>query len=128
VGVVESPLSRRDEAPRQGDEGVPDAWIVLDPDVREAARDLAVGNDVVVLTWLHRADRDVRQVHPRGDADRPPIGVFSTRSPNRPNPIGLHRVTIVAIDDLRLRVRDLEDLDGTPVVHIKPVLGPESER
>jgi tRNA-Thr(GGU) m(6)t(6)A37 methyltransferase TsaA len=128
VGVVESPLSRRDEAPRQGDEGAPDAWIVLDPDVREAARDLAVGNDVLVLTWLHRADRDVRQVHPRGDADRPPTGVFSTRSPDRPNPIGLHRVTIVAIDDLRLQVRDLEALDGTPVVDIKPVLGPASER
>jgi tRNA-Thr(GGU) m(6)t(6)A37 methyltransferase TsaA len=128
IGIVESPLIRREEAPRQGDEGAPDSWIVLDPDIRAAARDLAAGSDVLVLTWLHLADRDVLAVHPRSDASRPITGVFSTRSPDRPNPIGLHRVTIMSIDDLRLRVSQLEALDGTPVIDIKPVLGTTSER
>jgi tRNA-Thr(GGU) m(6)t(6)A37 methyltransferase TsaA len=128
VGRVESPLTDRDQAPRQGDEGAPDAWLVLEPGVAEAMRDLAVGTDVLVLTWLHRADRQVLAVHPRGDTARPVTGVFATRSPDRPNPIGLHRVTIVAIDGMRIRVRDLEALDATPIVDIKPVLGPEAER
>jgi tRNA-Thr(GGU) m(6)t(6)A37 methyltransferase TsaA len=128
VGRVESPLTRRDQAPRQGDEGAPDAWLVLDPGMAEAMRGLAVGTDVLVLTWLHRADRSVLAVHPRGDADRPVTGVFATRSPDRPNPVGLHRVTILAIDGLRLRVRNLEALDATPIVDLKPVLGPAAER
>ncbi|MEV0839795.1 tRNA (N6-threonylcarbamoyladenosine(37)-N6)-methyltransferase TrmO [Actinocatenispora sera] len=128
VGRVESPLTDRDQAPRQGDEGAPDAWLVLEPGVAEAMRDLAVGTDVLVLTWLHRADRQVLAVHPRGDTARPVTGVFATRSPDRPNPIGLHRVTIVAIDGMRIRVRDMEALDATPIVDIKPVLGPEAER
>ncbi|GIL28424.1 tRNA (N6-threonylcarbamoyladenosine(37)-N6)-methyltransferase TrmO [Actinocatenispora comari] len=128
VGRVESPLTRRDQAPRQGDEGAPDAWLVFEPDLTEAMRDLAVGTDVLVLTWLHRADRGVLAVHPRGDTDRPVTGVFATRSPDRPNPIGLHRVTIRAIDGLRIRVAGLEALDGTPIVDLKPVLGPAAER
>jgi tRNA-Thr(GGU) m(6)t(6)A37 methyltransferase TsaA len=128
VGRVESPLTRRDQAPRQGDEGAPDAWLVLDPGMAEAMRGLAVGTDVLVLTWLHRADRSVLAVHPRGDADRPVTGVFATRSPDRPNPVGLHRVTILAIDGLRLRVGNLEALDATPIVDLKPVLGPAAER
>jgi tRNA-Thr(GGU) m(6)t(6)A37 methyltransferase TsaA len=128
VGRVESPLTRHDQAPRQGDEGAPDAWLVLDPGMAEAMRGLAVGTDVLVLTWLHRADRSVLAVHPRGDADRPVTGVFATRSPDRPNPVGLHRVTILAIDGLRLRVGNLEALDATPIVDLKPVLGPAAER
>ena len=128
VGRVESPLGDRDAAPRQGDEGAPEAWIAFDPAARPALRDLRAGEDVLVLTWLDRARRDVLRVHPRGDPSRPEQGVFSTRSPDRPNPIGLHRVTIVEVDGLRLRVRDLEALDGTPVLDVKPVLDPGRER
>jgi tRNA-Thr(GGU) m(6)t(6)A37 methyltransferase TsaA len=128
IGRVESPLLDRDAAPRQGDEGAPDAWLVFEPSVREALRDLEVDTDVIVLTWLDRADRDVLAVRPRGDASRPLTGVFSTRSPDRPNPIGLHRVTITAFDGLRVQVRNLEALDGTPIVDIKPVLGDPGDR
>jgi tRNA-Thr(GGU) m(6)t(6)A37 methyltransferase TsaA len=128
IGWVESSLVDREAAPHQGDEGAPDAWLVLDPAMRPAVRDLAVGMEVIVLTWLDRADRDVLLVHPRGDLDSPLRGVFSTRSPDRPNPVGLHHVQILAIDDTRIRVRNLEALDGTPVVDIKPLLGPVSER
>jgi tRNA-Thr(GGU) m(6)t(6)A37 methyltransferase TsaA len=128
IGVVESPLRDRESAPRQGDEGAPDAWLVFDPSVGEALYDLETGTDVIVLTWLDRADRDVVAVRPRGDASRPLTGVFSTRSPDRPNPIGLHRVTIAAIDGLRVLVRNLEALDGTPIVDVKPVLGDPADR
>ena len=128
VGWVESPIVDPDTAPYQGDEGAPDAWLVLDPSVREAMRDLAVGAQVIVLTWLDRAGRDTLVVHPRGDQNRAPTGVFSTRSPDRPNPIGLHTVEIVAIEDTRIRVRNLEAINDTPVVDIKPVLGPIAER
>ncbi len=128
IGWVESPLVDPDAAPLQGDEGAPDAWLVLDPTVRPAARDLDVGGEVIVLTWLDRADRETLVVQPRGDPDRPARGVFSTRSQDRPNPIGLHRVQVLAIDDTRIRVRHLEALDRTPVVDIKPVLGPLDER
>jgi tRNA-Thr(GGU) m(6)t(6)A37 methyltransferase TsaA len=128
IGRVESPLVDRDSAPKQGDEGSPDAWLVFVPEVREGLRDLQVGTEVILLTWLDRARRDVLAVHPRGDLTRPETGVFSTRSPDRPNPIGLHRVTITSIDGLRVRVRDLEALDGTPIVDVKPVLGRVGER
>jgi tRNA-Thr(GGU) m(6)t(6)A37 methyltransferase TsaA len=128
VGRVESPLTSRDEAPRQGDEGAPEAWLVFDPSVRDAMRDIEPGVDALVLTWLDRADRDVLAVHPRDDTTRPLTGVFSTRSPDRPNPVGLHRVRILAVDGLRVRVGDLEALDGTPIVDVKPVLGPAAER
>ena len=128
IGWVESPLHERAQAPKQGDEGAPEAWLVFDPAVRDALRDLREGEEVLVLTWLDRAARDVLLVRPRDDRNRPETGVFSTRSPDRPNPIGLHRVEIVTIDDLRVRVRHLEALDGTPIVDVKPLLGPLSER
>lgn len=122
VGRVESVLVDRETAPKQGFEGAPDAWLVFDPEVAEGLRDLAVGAEVFVLTWLDRARRDVLAVHPRDDPRNPETGVFSTRSQDRPNPIGLHRVTVAAVDDLRVRVRDLEAFDGTPVLDLKPVL------
>ena len=122
VGVVESPLTERESAPKQGDEGSPDAWLVLEPDVLDALDGIEAGDEVIVLTWLDRADRDVLRVHPRGDPARPPQGVFSTRSPDRPNPIGLHRVEIAAIEGRRVRVRHLEALDRTPILDLKPVL------
>jgi tRNA-Thr(GGU) m(6)t(6)A37 methyltransferase TsaA len=128
IGRVESSLATREQAPLQGDEGAPDAWLVFDPDVREGIRELASGDEIVVLTWLDRADRDVLAVHPRDDLTRPETGVFSTRSPDRPNPIGLHRVRILATEGLRIRVSDLEALDGTPVVDVKPVLDAVKER
>ena len=125
IGHVESVLTDRADAPRQGDEGGPDAWVVFDADVRDGLSHLAVGDDVLLITWFDRAVRDVLAVHPRGDASRPVTGVFSTRSPDRPNPLGLHRVKILAIDGLRIQVSDLEALDGTPVVDLKPVLSDE---
>lgn len=128
IGRVESPLADARAAPRQGDEGAPDAWLVFAPDVREAARDLAVGDDVLLLTWLHRADRGVQRVHPRSDPGRPERGVFSTRSPDRPNPIGLHRVQILDVDGDKLLVRGLEALDGTPILDVKPVLDAGTDR
>lgn len=128
IGTVESPIVDRDAAPRQGDEGSPDAWLVFDPGVSEGIRDLQAGTEVILLTWLDRARRDVLTVHPRGDSRNPLTGVFSTRSPDRPNPIGLHRVRIEAIDGTRVRVRNLEALDGTPIVDVKPLLGPIDER
>ena len=122
VGRVESPLTDPASAPKQGDEGAPDAWLVFDPGVLEALDGIRAGDEVVVLTWLHRASREVLRVHPRGDTSRPEQGVFSTRSPHRPNPIGLHRVEVVAVEGARVRVRNLEALDGTPIVDVKPVL------
>jgi tRNA-Thr(GGU) m(6)t(6)A37 methyltransferase TsaA len=128
VGRVESPLTDRATAPKQGDEGTPEASIVFVADVADALADLRPGTDVIVLTWLDRAQRDVLAVHPRDDTTRPLTGVFSTRSPDRPNPIGLHRVSIVSIDGLTVRVRNLEALDGTPVLDVKPVLGDPADR
>ncbi|MDT7787993.1 MAG: hypothetical protein QOF58_6412 [Pseudonocardiales bacterium] len=125
VGHVESTLTDRSSAPKQGDEGAPDAWIVFAPEYARAMAELAPGQDVLVLTWLDRADRSVLAVHPRGDLERPDTGVFSTRSPDRPNPIGLHRVRVVVVEGHRVQVADLEALDGTPVVDVKPVLGTE---
>jgi tRNA-Thr(GGU) m(6)t(6)A37 methyltransferase TsaA len=122
VGRVQSPLTDVAAAPNQGDEGAPDAWLVFEPGVREALDGLRAGDDVLVLTWLDRARRDVLRVHPRGDLCRPEQGVFCTRSPDRPNPIGLHRVRVLAVDDLRVHVSDLEAVDGTPILDVKPVL------
>jgi tRNA-Thr(GGU) m(6)t(6)A37 methyltransferase TsaA len=122
IGYVESTLADPKHAPKQGSEGAPDAWLVFNVDVAEAARDLAVGTEVFVLTWLHHARRDVLAVHPRDDLRNPETGVFSTRSQDRPNPIGLHRVQIAAINGLRVLVKDLEAVDGTPIVDVKPVL------
>jgi tRNA-Thr(GGU) m(6)t(6)A37 methyltransferase TsaA len=128
IGTVASPLKDLAAAPKQGDEGAPDAWLVFDAGVADGLDGIAAGDELVVLTWLDRAARDVLRVHPRGDLRRPAQGVFTTRSPDRPNPIGLHRVTVLEVDGLRLRVRDLEALDGTPVVDVKPVLGGIAER
>ncbi len=122
IGRVESTLTDLSAAPRQPDEGAPAAWLVFEPAVREALADLHQGDEVLLLTWLDRASRDVLRVHPRGDPSRPEEGVFSTRSPHRPNPIGLHRVEITAVDGLRVRVRNLDAVDGTPILDVKPVL------
>ena len=122
IGHVESSLVDQGTAPKQGFEGAPDAWMVFDPEVAEGIRDLRVGADIFVVTWLHQARRDVLAVHPRDDPRNPLTGVFSTRSQDRPNPIGLHRVQVVAIDELRLLVHNLEALNGTPIVDVKPVL------
>jgi len=122
IGHVESPVVDPRTAPKQGFEGAPDAWLVFDPVVAEGIRDLEVGAEIFVLTWLHQARRDVLAVHPRDDPKNPETGVFSTRSQDRPNPIGLHRVQVAAIEGLRVLVRDLEAVDGTPVVDVKPVL------
>lgn len=128
VGWVESSLTDRDAAPKQGDEGAPPARIVFRPEFREAARDLPKGDEVLVLTWLHQGTRDVLSVYPRGDTSRPITGVFATRSPDRPNPIGLHAVSIEAVEDDAITVSGLEAIDGTPVVDVKPVLGATHER
>jgi tRNA-Thr(GGU) m(6)t(6)A37 methyltransferase TsaA len=128
IGYVESPLIDAATAPKQGDEGAPEAWLVFEPAVSEGLRDLRAGDDMLVLTWLDRARRDVLAVHPRDDPASPERGVFSTRSADRPNPIGLHRVTIVGVDGLRFRVERLEALDGTPILDVKPVLGRVGDR
>ncbi len=122
VGRVESPLTERASAPKQGSEGAPEAWIVFEPDLVEALRGIAPGDEVLVLTWLDRGDREVLQTRPRDDPANPLQGVFNTRSPDRPNPIGLHPVTVVAIEGSRMLVSELEALDGTPVIDVKPVI------
>jgi tRNA-Thr(GGU) m(6)t(6)A37 methyltransferase TsaA len=128
VATVESPLTDRAAAPKQGDEGAPDATLVFEEGLAAALEGIEVGDELLLLTWFDRASRDVLRVRPRGDAARPEQGVFGTRSPDRPNPIGLHRVTVLAIDGPRVRVDRLEALDGTPVLDVKPVLGDVSER
>lgn len=123
IGRVESPLTDLASAPKQADEGAPAAALVFEPDMLEGLRSLRPGDEIIVLTWLDRAHREVLTVHPRGDSSRAPEGVFSTRSPHRPNPIGLHQVAITAIDGPLVRVDGLEALDGTPILDVKPVLG-----
>jgi tRNA-Thr(GGU) m(6)t(6)A37 methyltransferase TsaA len=122
IGRVASELTDPSAAPKQGFEGGPEAWLELDKSVAAGLDGIAPGDRVVVLTWLHRADRDVLRVHPRDDVRNPQRGVFSTRSADRPNPIGMHEVEVVALDGARVRVRDLEAIDGTPVLDLKPVL------
>ncbi len=122
IGFVRSPLRDRASAPRQGDEGAPDVWIELAAPAVEALEGIAVGDELFVITWLHEARRDVLKVRPRGDESRPLAGVFATRSPDRPNPLGLHRVTALEIAPGKLKVGPLEAIDGTPVVDVKPVL------
>jgi tRNA-Thr(GGU) m(6)t(6)A37 methyltransferase TsaA len=128
VATVESPLTDRASAPKQGDEGAPEAWLDFDPTYADALDGIEEGAELILLTWFDRADRDVLRVHPRDDLTRPPQGVFTTRSSDRPNPVGLHRVTVLERDGLRLRVGPLEALDGTPIVDVKPVLGRIDER
>jgi tRNA-Thr(GGU) m(6)t(6)A37 methyltransferase TsaA len=122
IGRVESPLIEPSDAPKQGFEGAPDAWLVLEPAVLPALDGLGPGDRVIVLTWLDRADRRVLRVHPRDDPRNPERGVFSTRSADRPNPIGLHEVEVLAVDGSRVHVRNLEAVDGTPVLDLKPVI------
>lgn len=122
IGWVRSPLVDRKSAPKQGHEGSPDAWLEFGPAVLDGLRDLRAGSEVILLTWLDRASRHVLVTHPRDDPASPELGVFSTRSPDRPNPIGLHRVEIATIDGARIQVRNLEALDGTPILDLKPVL------
>ena len=126
IGRVESSLVDCATAPPQADEGAPEAWLVFDADVVEGLRDLRAGSEVIVITWLDRARRDVLSVHPRGDTSRPMEGVFSTRAPDRPNPIGLHRVEIAEIKGHRIRVHSLDAVDDTPIIDLKPVLAADS--
>ena len=122
IGFIRSELTRLEDAPMQGDEGAPEAWLELTPQTAPGLMGITVGDDLLVLTWLHLAQRDVLQVHPRGDLNRPLTGVFATRSPDRPNPVGLHRVSVLEVMEGKLRVAPLEAIDGTPIVDIKPVL------
>ena len=122
VGLVRSTLTSTTDAPRQGSEGAPDAWLEVKPAFRRALHRVAAGDELWVVTWLHRADRDVLEVHPRDDPDAPLTGVFATRSQHRPNPLGLHRVTVREVEDARLRVGPIEAVDGTPVVDVKIVI------
>jgi tRNA-Thr(GGU) m(6)t(6)A37 methyltransferase TsaA len=129
VGYVSSPLRTRAEAPKQGHEGAPAAWLVFEPAFAEALTELDVGQDILVLTWLDRGDRNTLRVHPRDDTSAPMRGVFSTRSQDRPNPVGIHRVRIIAVErPLRFSVLDLEAFDGTPIIDVKPVLDRNRER
>jgi tRNA-Thr(GGU) m(6)t(6)A37 methyltransferase TsaA len=122
IGVIRSNLKKRSQAPMQGSEGASDAWLEVSSCAVQAVDGLASGNQIIVVTWLHMARRDVLKVHPRSDRRRPLTGVFATRSPDRPNPLGLHRVTLREIVNNRLRIGPIEAIDGTPVVDIKPVL------
>ena len=122
IGYVESPLTDPAAAPKQGREGAPEAWLVFEPAVQPALEGTEPGDRVIVLTWLDGADRDTLEVHPRDDPANPLRGVFSTRSADRPNPIGLHEVEVLAIEGTRMRVRPLEAVDGTPILDLKPVI------
>jgi tRNA-Thr(GGU) m(6)t(6)A37 methyltransferase TsaA len=126
IGVIRSALKARRNAPKQGSEGAPDAWLEIDSSVAKGLQGLVAGDEVIVITWLHRAHRDVLRVHPRSDPRNPLTGVFATRSPDRPNPLGLHPVVVHAIAGNRLRIGPIEAIDGTPVVDIKPVIGVRS--
>ncbi len=122
IGCVRSSLTNRAEAPRQGSEGAPDAWIEVNREFAEGLDGIDVGDQLIVITWFHLASRDVLEVHPRGDVRNPLTGVFATRSPDRPNPLGLHRVTVRELAANRIKVGPLEAIDGTPVIDLKPVL------
>jgi len=122
IGVIRSELKDRSKAPKQGSEGAPDAWLEVHPFAVKALDGIAAGDEIIVLTWFHRAHREVTKVHPRSDPKRRLMGVFATRSPDRPNPIGLHEVTVRNVEKSRLRIGPIEAIDGTPVVDIKPVL------
>ena len=128
IGRVSSPLTDPAAAPKQGDEGAPEATLEIAAAYEPALRGIEADDELLVLTWLDRGDREALAVHPRGDRSRPAIGVFATRSPDRPNPIGLHRVRVVEVEGTRLQVADLEAIDGTPVLDLKPVLGSVEER
>jgi tRNA-Thr(GGU) m(6)t(6)A37 methyltransferase TsaA len=122
IGVIRSELASRKAAPSQGNEGAPDAWLEVNSAVAEGLEGIAAGSEIILITWFHKAHRDILKLHPRRDKSKPVTGVFSTRSPDRPNPLGLHRVMVLEITGNRLRVGPIEAIDGTPVVDIKPVL------
>ncbi len=122
IGHIRSTLRALRDAPRQGSEGAPDAWLEVDSDFARGLIGIAPGDEIIIITWLHRADREVLEVHPRGDPEIPLAGAFATRSPHRPNPLGLHRVSVREINGTRLRIGPIEAIDGTPVVDVKPVL------
>ncbi len=122
IGVIHSELTSCEAAPHQGNEGAPDAWLEVDATIAEGLEGIAAGNEIILITWFHRARRDILKVHPRGDKNRPLTGVFSTRSPDRPNPLGLHRVKVLEVTGNKLKVGPIEAIDGTPVIDIKPVL------
>lgn len=128
IGLIRSELKNLTDAPLQGDEGSYEAWIELSPEMAQGLTGIKVGDSLIVLTWLHQAQRNVLQVHPRGRLDTPLTGVFATRSPDRPNPIGLHQVSVLQVDGQRLKVAPIEAIDGTPIVDMKPVLGQVDER
>jgi tRNA-Thr(GGU) m(6)t(6)A37 methyltransferase TsaA len=128
IGTIRSRLKTRTNAPRQGDEGAPDAWLEIDPRLADALSGMKVGDRIIVLTWLHRSRRDVLEVHPRRNLALPLTGVFATRSPDRPNPIGMHPVTVKRIVGNRLRIGPIEAINGTPVIDIKPELGSLASR
>lgn len=128
IGVIHSTLTSREAAPRQGDEGAPEAWLDLKAELAPGIEGIAVGDELIILTWLHQADRGILQVHPRDYLTRPLTGVFATRSSDRPNPIGLHRVTVLEVTKNRLRIAPIEAIDGTPIVDMKPVLARYDER
>jgi len=122
IGFIESPIINREEAPSQGDEGAPDVWITINKNVAEGLDGINVGKEIIVLTWFHQSKRDILKLHPRWDRNNPLTGVFATRSPDRPNPIGLHEVKVLEIKDNKIKVAKLEAINGTPVIDIKPVL------
>jgi tRNA-Thr(GGU) m(6)t(6)A37 methyltransferase TsaA len=127
IGVIRSTLTSRESAPRQGYEGAPDAWIEIGAPFADALRGIAAGDALIVLTWFHQSARDTLLTHPRNEISNPLAGVFATRSPDRPNPIGLHRVTVREIDGLRLKVGPIEAIDGTPVIDLKPVVAESAD-
>ena len=122
IGLVESPIVHREDAPSQGSEGAPDAWIVIDKKISEGLEGIQIGDEVLIITWFHESKRDILKLHPRWDKNNPLTGVFNTRSPDRPNPIGLHPTRILKIDGNRIQVSNLEAIHGTPVIDIKPVI------
>lgn len=128
IGIVRSTLARREDAPRQGRLGAPAAWIELDPQYEAGLQGVEPGQALVIVTWLHRSERDILRVHPRGDEARPLRGVFGTRAPVRPNPLGIHPVTVLEVEESRLKVEPLEAVDGTPVVDIKAAYPSDDER
>jgi tRNA-Thr(GGU) m(6)t(6)A37 methyltransferase TsaA len=127
IGFIRSPLKEREQAPRQGSEGAPNAWLEVTANVAEGLHGIAAGQEAIVITWFHQASRDVLKVHPRSDTSVPLTGVFLTRSPDRPNPLGLHRIRVLEVAGRRLKVGPLEAIDGTPVVDIKPVLSESAD-
>ena len=122
IGVIHSELTSCEAAPHQGNEGAPDAWLEVNSTVAEGLEGITAGDEIILITWFHKARRNLLKVHPRGDRNMPLKGAFATRSPDRPNPLGLHRVTVLEVSGNRLRVGPIEAIDGTPVIDIKPVL------